>query len=140
MVIMDLMSTIAVATPFLAKGIEAFSSTTGEKLGSMVGELCAIVGNKFKGDNNAEQILASAKKEPDSKEHQVMLKEVLSEKMQEDPDFANKVRNIVDKIQDEQGMVHTNFDLRGQKVKGNQTFIDNVYGPVNIGDSQGGRK
>ena len=55
--------------------------------------------------------------------------------MEEDPDFAEKLRMLVDEVQEEQNFARTTFDLRGQTVHGNQTNIDTVQGSVNIGDS-----
>ena len=51
--VLDPVSLAALATPFLAKGAEAFTKTAGEKLGGKVVELCQAVVDKFKGDSYA---------------------------------------------------------------------------------------
>lgn len=86
---MDPFSISAIATPFVAKGAEAFSKTAGEKLGGKVGELVQAVINKFKGDPYAEQTLARAQEKPEAEGRQSALKEVLAEKMASDPDFCS---------------------------------------------------
>jgi len=118
---MDPMSLAALATPFLIKGAEAFSNTAGEKVGGKVGDLFQAVINKFKGDFYAEQTLARAKEKPESEARQGALKEVLADKMEDDSDFAEKVRRLADEIQKENA--RTAFDQRGQTVHGPQTNI-----------------
>lgn len=137
---MDPFSIAAIAAPFVAKGVEAFSKTAGEKLGGKVGELVQAVINKFKGDPYAEQTLARAQEKPDAEGRQSALKEVLAEKMASDPEFAEKVQKLVDELQ--KGGARTVFDQRGQTVHGPQTniagdvkgqvFSGTFSGPVNI--------
>ena len=55
---MDSLGIAAIAAPFVAKGVEAFSNTAGEKLGGLVGDLCRSVVDRFRGDSSAEQALA----------------------------------------------------------------------------------
>jgi hypothetical protein len=133
---MDPMSLAALAAPIVIKGAEAFSNAAGEKLGGKVGDMCQAVINKFKGDSDAEETLALAQKKPESKGRRGALEEVLAEKMEADPDFAEKLRMLVDEVQEEQNFARTTFDLRGQTVQGNQTNIDTVQGSVNIGDNK----
>jgi hypothetical protein len=137
---MDPVSIAAIAAPFVAKGAETFSKTAGEKLGGKIGELCQAVINKLKGDSYAEQTLVRAQEMPEAEGRQSALKEVLAEKIEDDPDFAAKVRKLVEEMQkDSAGAV---FDQRGQTVHGPQTNIagdvkgqvfSGVFsGPVNI--------
>ena len=134
---MDPFSLAAIAAPFLAKGAEAFSSTAGEKLGAKVGELCQAVINKFKGDSDAEESLALAQKKPDSKGRQSALEEVLAEKMEDDPVFADELQKLVDEVQ-KGAATRTAFDQRGQTVHGAQTNIaGNVSSPVLSGNFSG---
>jgi len=133
---MDPLTLAAIAAPFVAKGAEAFSSAAGEKLGAKVGELCQAVVDKFRGDSDAEETLALAQKKPDSKGRQSALEEVLAEKLEADPDFADRVQRLVDEL--EKGGTRTAFDQRGQIVHGAQTNIaGNVSGPVFSGTFSG---
>lgn len=141
---MDPVSLAAIAAPFVAKGADVFSATTGEKLGGMVGDLCKAVVDKFKGDSYAEQTLARAQEKPEAEGRQSVLKEVLAEKLEDDPDFAEKVQKLVDDVQKERAK--TIFDQRGQILHGSQTniveanapvFSGNFSGPVNVGDAKG---
>jgi hypothetical protein len=134
---MDPLTLAAIAAPFVAKGAETFSKSAGDKLGAKVGELCQAVINKFKGDSDAEETLALAQKKPDSKGRQSALEEVLAEKLEADPDFAEKLQKLVDEVQ-KGAATRTAFDQRGQTVHGAQTNIaGNVQGPVFSGTFSG---
>jgi hypothetical protein len=130
--VLDPVSLAALATPFLAKGAEAFTKTAGEKLGGKVVELCQAVVDKFKGDSYAEQTLTRAKEMPESEDRQIALKGVLTEKMKADGDFTEKIKKLLDGMQKDAASTHIAFDPRGQTV-GTQTNIGNVQGAVNIG-------
>jgi hypothetical protein len=133
---MDPLTLAAIAAPFVAKGAETFSKSAGDKLGAKVGELCQAVINKFKSDSDAEETLALAQKKPDSKGRQSALEEVLAEKLEADPDFAEKLQKLVDEVQ--KGGTKTTFDQRGQTVHGAHTNIaGNVSGPVLSGTFSG---
>ncbi|MGA9099460.1 MAG: hypothetical protein WB392_11080 [Methanotrichaceae archaeon] len=133
---MDPLSLAAIAAPFVAKGADVFSTTAGEKLGGMVGDLCKAVVDKFKGDSYAEQTLARAQEKPEAEGRQNVLKEVLAEKLEADPDFAEKVQNLMDEL--EKGGTGAVFDQKGQTLFGSQTNIaGDIHGSVNIGDAKG---
>jgi len=130
--VLDPVSLAAFAAPLLAKGAEAFTKTTGEKLGGKIVDFCQNAANKFRGDPHAEQTLTRAKEMPESEDRQMALRGVLAEKMSEDPEFAEVVKNLFDEINNELSSNRTGFDQRGQNV-GTQTNIGNVQGSVNIG-------
>lgn len=133
---MDPLSLAAIAAPFVAKGADVFSKTAGEKLGGIVGDLGKAVVDKFKGDSYAEQTLARAQEKPEAEGRQSVLKEVLAEKLEEDPDFAEKVQKLVESAQKERAK--TTFDQRGQTVHGSQTNIaGNISGSVLSGTFSG---
>ncbi len=141
---MDPLSLAAIAAPFVAKGAEVFSKTAGEKFGGMVGDLCKVVVDKFKGDSYAEQTLARAQEKPEAEGRLSMLKEVLAEKIEDDEDFAEKLSKMVEEMQKE--CSRAVFDQRGQIVHGAQTNIAGdvqgpvlsgaFSGPVNIGETK----
>lgn len=134
---MDPLTLASVAAPFLAKGAEAFSKSAGEKLGAKVVELCQAVIDKFRGDSDAEETLALARKRPDSKGQESALEEVLAEKLKADPDFAEKVQRLVGELE-KGGGSRTAFDQRGQTVQGSETNIaGNVSGNVLSGTFSG---
>ncbi len=134
--VFDPVSLAALAAPFLAKGAEAFTKTVGDKLGGKIVELCQAVVDKFKGDSYAEQTLDRAKEKPEAEGRQSALKQVLAEKLEEDPDFAEKMQKLVDEVQ--KGGTRTIFDQRGQTVHGAQTNIaGNVSGTVLSGTFSG---
>jgi len=134
----DLASAAAIAAPFVAKGAEAFSKTAGDKLAGKAAELFRAVADKFSGDSYAEQTLDQVKEIPESKGRLGALSVVLVEKMEFDPDFAEKIRGLVNEAQNERSDKIFNFS--GQTVHGNQTVIDTVHGTVNIGDAHRDRK
>jgi len=130
--VLDPVSLAALATPFLAKGAEAFTKTAGEKLGGKVVELCQAVVDKFKGDSYAEQTLARVKEMPESEDRQSALKGILTEKMKTDSGFAEDIKKLLDGMQKDAASTYIAFDQREQTV-GTQTNIGNVQGTVNIG-------
>jgi hypothetical protein len=133
---MDPMSLAVIAAPFVAKSADVFSKTAGEKLGGLVGDLGKAVVDKFKGDSYAEQTLARAQEKPEAEGRQSALKEVLAEKLEGDPDFAERVQKLVDEL--ENRGARAVFDQRGQTVHGPQTNIaGNVSGSVLSGTFSG---
>lgn len=130
--VVDPVSLAAFAAPLLAKGAEAFTKSAGEKLGEKIFDFCQTVVEKFKGDDYAEQTLARAKELPESEERQMALKEILDEKMKEDPGLAENAKKLFYELRNETSSSYAIFDQRGQSV-GNQTNIGIVQGTVNIG-------
>jgi hypothetical protein len=131
--VIDPVSLAALATPFLAKGAEAFTKTAGEKLGGKVVELCQAVADKFKGDSYAEQTLVRANEMPESEDRQSALKGILTEKMKADSGFTEVIKTLLNEVQKDTASTHVAFDQRGQTV-GTQTNIGNMQGAVNIGN------
>jgi hypothetical protein len=129
---MDLASVAAIAAPFVAKGVEAFSKTAGDRLAGKAADLLQAVTVKFKGDTYAEQTLARAGEAPESDDRQAALKGILADKMKEDPGFAKEIEKLLDEMKGEASSNCTIFDQRGQNV-GSQTNIGSVKGSVNIG-------
>jgi hypothetical protein len=135
---MDPMSLAALVAPIVIKGAEAFSKAAGEKLGGKIDQLTQVVMNKLKGDSDAEETLALAQKKPESKGLQSALQEVLAEKMEEDPAFADRVARLVEEMQKERDTAGAVFDQRGQTVHGPQTNIaGDVRGQVFSGSFSG---
>jgi len=125
----------SLAAPYVAKGLDALTKSAGEKIGGIIGDLCQSVADKFKGDSYAEQTLARAKEIPDSEERQGAIKSVLAEKMKADPDFAEKVKKLVEEAGKAQA--GTVFDQRGLTVYGSQTNIVEARAPVFSGTFSG---
>ena len=90
---------MALLSPYLAKAGEAFAKEAGEKLAEKASALYRAVKAKFKGDTYAEQTLTRVEEKPEAKGRQVALQEVLAEKLEEDPDFAETVRRLVEEAQ-----------------------------------------
>jgi hypothetical protein len=125
---MDPMSLAAMAAPIIIKGAEAFSKSAGEKLGEKIDQLSQAAINKFKGDSYAEKTLIRAREKPNVESRQSALEEILAEKMLEDQDFAEKMRLILDELQNDG--TRSLFDQRGQTVNGPQTNINKANAPV----------
>jgi hypothetical protein len=79
--------------------------------------------------------LSRAQEKPESKARQGALQEVLAEKMEEDPDFAEKIQKLADAVQKESSSAV--FDQRGQRVHGSQTNIGEANAPVFSGTFSG---
>jgi len=131
---MDPISLIAsAAVPYLVNGADAFAKTAGKILAEKVLDLCQTIENKIKDDTYAAKTLALAKEKPQSGARQTALQGVLASKMEDDPDLAEKVRQLVDEVQKESRASNVTFDQHGQIVMGDQQNIENVQGDVNIG-------
>ena len=63
---------------------------------------------------------------------QEALKEVLADKIEEDPKFAEELSKLVEDIQKDKASISTSFIQNNQQVE-TQTNIGNVQGSVNIG-------
>jgi hypothetical protein len=87
---------IALLSPYLAKAGGAFAEKAGEKLAEKAGALHQAIKKKFEGDAYAKQTLARVEERPESEGRKVTLQEVLSEKLEEDTDFAEVVRHLVE--------------------------------------------
>lgn len=126
----------SVLAPYLAKGGEAFASEFGKSAGQKIVELADLVKSRFKGDKESEAILSLVEKDPQSVARVASLEEEIGKKMKEDPDFAAKVRKLVNEVQ--QGGAETTFDQRGQTVHGSQTNIaGSISGTVLSGTFSG---
>jgi len=90
-------------SPYLAKAGEAFAKKTGEQLTERVSKLYQAIKKKFAGDDYAEQTLTRVEEKPTSTGRQVVLKEVLAEKMEDDANFADMVRRSVEETHNAPG-------------------------------------
>src|SRR5260370_19299219 len=88
--------TIAVLGPYFAEAGKGFAKKAGESLAEKAGSLYGIVKAKFASDSDAQQALAVFESKPESPGRVLTLKEVLTEKMNGDPDFAAAVNKLVE--------------------------------------------
>jgi hypothetical protein len=87
---------IAVLGPYLAEAGKGFAKKAGESLAEKAGNLYGIIKAKFAGDDDAEQALALLKAEPGSKGRLLVLEEVLTKKIADDPDFAATLNTLIE--------------------------------------------
>jgi hypothetical protein len=87
---------IAVLAPYLAEAGKGFAQKAGESFAEKAGSLYGIVKAKFAGDSDAQQALAVFESKPESPGRVMALKEVLTEKLNGDPDFAAAVNELVE--------------------------------------------
>jgi hypothetical protein len=117
---MDIGTIAAAAIPILIKGVETFSQKLGEKASD---GLYQKIRAKLSRDSCAEQTLIRAKQMPESKGRQAALEEVIAKKMNEDPDFAENVRQLVEKATASGGGYVISYGERsvaiGRDAKGN---------------------
>jgi len=90
---------IAALSPYLAKGTEAFAQSAGKEVAEMVGDLYRLVKSKFKGDSYAEQTLARMEEKPNDKGRQSVLKTILVDKTESDPEFAKNLHQISEELE-----------------------------------------
>jgi hypothetical protein len=119
---------IALLAPYLAKAGEGFATSMGQKLAGKASALYGAVKNKFKGDPDAEEILARVEEQPESKTRRVALEGVLAQKIDEDPDFATTVRQLVEEAKAaDQG----NVIAWGER----SVAATQIFGDVSTGDT-----
>lgn len=85
----------AVLGPYLAEAGKGFAKKAGEALAEKASNLYQTIKAKFADDPDAEQALALVESKPDSKGRLLTLKEVLAQKMNGDPEFAEAVNRLV---------------------------------------------
>ena len=96
---MDIGTIASAATQILInRGMETLSQKLVEKVPEGIGILYQKIKAELRGDSKAEQTLNRAEQMPESKERQAALENVIAEKMKEDPDFADNVRQLVEKV------------------------------------------
>jgi hypothetical protein len=86
----------ALLGPYLAQAGQAFAKKAGEQLVSTIGALYSAIKSRFKGDAHAEQTLTRLEQDPGSGRRQAALEDVLMEKMEQDPEFAEKIRQLIE--------------------------------------------
>ena len=86
---------MALLSPYLTKAGEVLAKEAGEELVEKASALHQAIKAKFKGDAYAEQTLARLEEKPKAKGRQAALREVLAEKLEEDPNFAQVVRRLL---------------------------------------------
>jgi len=112
---------IALLSPYIAKGTEEFAKSAGKAAAEKVGALYQAIKKRLRGDAYAEQTLTRAEEKPESEGRQAALKEVLAEKMEENTDFAETVRRLVEESKQLGG-----GDIINQQIK--------ISGRAQVGD------
>jgi hypothetical protein len=90
---------VALLSPYLTKGGEEFAKTIGKSIVEKVSQLYEIIKTKLKGNVYAEQTLTRTEEQPTSESRQTALIALLTELIEEDPAFAQKIRQLVEEIQ-----------------------------------------
>jgi len=115
---------VAAIAPLLAKGAEALAKTASEKVTGKVVELCHTIETNSKAIRMPSRHWRGQEK-PESEDRQIALKTILTEKMEGDPDFAQKVTKLIEEVQKEQGSSRTVFNQQGQTVQARrQTSVE----------------
>jgi hypothetical protein len=85
---------LALLKTYFGLASEGFAKKLGEKLAEKTGELHGLVRGKFAADPYAVTTLERAAAKPDSDDRLAALRGILSEKLQEDPQFAARVDQL----------------------------------------------
>jgi hypothetical protein len=123
---------VALLSPYPVKAGEEFAKKAGERLADKAEALYQAVKAKFKGDAYAEQTLARVEEKPEAKGRRATLQEVLAEKLEEDADFAEMVRRLVEeaKAADTRNVIA--FGERSVAVGGDVTGSTIITGDRNV--------
>lgn len=123
---------IALLSPYLAKAGEAFAEKAGEKLAEKASALYQAIKKKFEGDAYAKQTLARVEEKPESEGRKATLQEVLSEKLEEDADFAEVVRHLVEEAKAADTRKVIAFGERSVAVGGDVSSSTIITGDGNV--------
>jgi hypothetical protein len=123
---------VALLAPYLAKAASAAAERVGEATLDGVRALFDLVRRRFDadGDEAARSKLAALEENPEDDEAQVEFARVLSEKVDSDPAFAEKLRGAITAATGGRSVGDFNTEVHGDVHGG----IKNVY----MGDVEGG--
>jgi hypothetical protein len=110
------MAVIALLSPYFAKAGESIAKEAGEKLYEKAGVLYEAIKSKFKGDQTAEDALAHAEKEPTAQVWQEVLRGILIMKMEQDHNFAETIRMLIEESRSMIGgdIITQSLDISGE--------------------------
>ena len=119
-------SAVALLSPYLVKGSEAFAKKVGDAAFAGVGKLSVLVKEKLTG--RAEEALADLTEDPESEDNRADLRKQLKKAMEENQSFAEEVRALVEDVKDKGGdqvsqMMHVTGD-------NNQSY--QIAGSINV--------
>ena len=123
---------VALLAPYLAKAASAAAQTAGEAALDGVRALFNLVRQRFDadGDDTAKSKLAALEQTPGDDEAQAELARVLSEKVESDPVFAEKLQGAITTATGGRSVGDFNTKVHGDVYGG----IKNVH----MGDVEGG--
>ncbi len=87
---------LTLLAPYLAKAGESVAEKVGDAMYKQAQTLYTVIKDKFKGDQTAEKTLARVKQEPDKKAWKDTFLGILIMKLEEDPEFANTIKHLVE--------------------------------------------
>jgi 2-oxo-4-hydroxy-4-carboxy--5-ureidoimidazoline (OHCU) decarboxylase len=124
---------VSLIAPYFAKAGSMFAKEAGKHLSTRIGELFKAIKDKFQSDDYAMQTLDRVKAKPNLKSRKTVLREVLSEKMEEDARFANLINQLVREIktgsEDSQGdLITQHLDISGKA--GNVFQVGKIQGDI----------
>jgi len=123
---------IAVLGPYFAEAGKGFAKKAGESLAEKAGSLYGIVKAKFAGDSDAQQALAVFESKPESPGRVLALKEVLTEKLNGDADFAEVVNKLVEEAKRSDSRNVIVFGDRNIATSGDVTESTFITGDNNV--------
>jgi hypothetical protein len=88
-------SAVTLLVNYLAKVGDGFAETIGTDIANKAGAVLKLIRNKFKGDNYAEETLRRVEKDHKSESARLTLKELILEKLKNDPDFIKSLAEFV---------------------------------------------
>lgn len=110
----------AIATIFFTKVIEKPGANLGQEVSNKIGQLSGLIRNKFQ-QESVEGKLLKAQDDP-SEKNQDKFKRELAELMEEDEDFAKKLKILINEIKSDE-KANTMF-FKGMKIKGSAKLGD----------------
>jgi hypothetical protein len=87
---------VGLVAPYLAAASKEVAKKAADQVGNTASSLYQLIVKKFKGDADAEGTMASVEAKPTSEGRQTVLQEILVEKMRNDPEFAARLKRLLE--------------------------------------------
>lgn len=97
---------VALLAPYLGKAGEEIAQKAGDATWKMIGSLYQVIKHKFTRDQDtfAQQSLQRLEEQPNNEARQAALADILNEKAQSDPGFAQELKQLVQNTTQTQGI------------------------------------
>ena len=98
-------TTVSLLITFLTGAVQRAGEQSGEAAQGAIRALFGHVRDRFRGDDYAARALQRLEENPDNERRQAAVVDILAEKLEEDPGFADEVRKLLDDVREAGGPI-----------------------------------